>query len=108
MNWRREKFTHDQVMQQTVRQLMAMIVEQVDAKALDPAVHRKRESLHRRGEHVHHHAGHFLAHGHAVGTARDQDAAVRRVDLYVQRRLLGGREDWYQKKREEHGYPHER
>src|SRR2546422_3013039 len=74
---------HDQVMHQAVRQLMAVIVEQVDAEALEPAVHRKRELLHWDGRHVHHHPGHFRAHGHAVGTAGDQDAAVRRVDLHM-------------------------
>jgi len=62
---------HDQVMDQAVRQRVAVIVEQIDAEALQPAVHRKREPLHRDGGHVHHHPGHFRAYGHAVRTAGD-------------------------------------
>ncbi|PYP39166.1 MAG: hypothetical protein DMD48_07610 [Gemmatimonadetes bacterium] len=93
--------------------ITAAIVEQVEAESLEPAIHRKRELLHRCSGHVHHHPGHFRAHGHAVGTTRDQDAVVRRVDLHVQRRreerqgvLLGSCEDWYQRYGEESGQTH--
>jgi len=100
MNMRRGEVHHDQVMQEAVRQRMAVIVEQ--GRYGSPGASRPPENANfctvwracpssSRA---------FPAHGHEVGTARDQDAMVRRVDLYVQRRregkhrtLLGARED---------------